>query len=158
MIYIVDANSLSNLQHFPQDVFPTLWDNIELLVISRRLLSVKEVFDELDKRFATSMELGTWLKQHKSIFEPPNPQEMTFVRSEIFTISHFQQLVNNRTIATGGPAADPWIVAKAKILGGCVVTEERLKPNAAKIPNVCSHFTIDCISLSEMLRREGWRF
>ncbi len=43
------------------------------------------------------------------------------------------------------------IIACAKIQGGTVVTEEQLKPNAAKIPNVCEHFKIPCINLETFM-------
>ncbi len=39
-----------------------------------------------------------------------------------------------------------------------VVTEETFRPNAAKIPNVCQHFGIECINLRQLMEREGWRF
>lgn len=58
----------------------------------------------------------------------------------------------------GDPAADPFVIARAKIIGGCVVTEEKLKPNAAQIPNVCDHFGIDCTNLEGLIEAEGWQF
>ena len=41
---------------------------------------------------------------------------------------------------------------------GCVVTEERIKPNAVKIPNVCDHFDIDCINFETLMVLENWQF
>jgi hypothetical protein len=38
------------------------------------------------------------------------------------------------------------------------VTEEKLKPNAAKIPNVCAHFQIPCINLERFMRDQNWSF
>ena len=40
----------------------------------------------------------------------------------------------------------------------CVVTEEIYRPNAAKIPNVCEYFNIECINLQQLMIREGWQF
>jgi hypothetical protein len=35
---------------------------------------------------------------------------------------------------------------------------ELLKPHAAKIPNICQHFTVPCMTLEEFMEAEGWRF
>lgn len=58
----------------------------------------------------------------------------------------------------GGFVADPWLIARAKSLGGCVLTEEKLKPNAAKIPNVCKHFGVDFCNVEALFERKGWRY
>ena len=82
---------------------------------------------------------------------------MRFV-TKIFSVSHFQTLVREKDRLTGHLSADPFIIAKAEFIDGCVVTEEMLKPNAAKIPNVCEHFEIDCTNLQGFMEREGWTF
>jgi hypothetical protein len=56
------------------------------------------------------------------------------------------------------PVADPFVIACAKIRGGTVVTEERLKPNAARIPNICQHFGIPCTNLEGFMQLMGWNF
>ena len=59
---------------------------------------------------------------------------------------------------TGIPCTDPFVIAKAKFVDGCVATEEKQKKNAAKIPNVCERFEIDCTNLQGFMEREGWTF
>jgi hypothetical protein len=49
-------------------------------------------------------------------------------------------------------------VARAYAVGGTVVTMERLKPNAVKVPNICQHFKIPCLDLEGFMEREGWEF
>jgi len=58
----------------------------------------------------------------------------------------------------GKPVADPFVIARAKILDACVVTQEKNTENAAKIPNVCDHFGIDCINLEGFMKKESWTF
>ncbi|GAB1343096.1 DUF4411 family protein [Gemmatimonas sp.] len=82
---------------------------------------------------------------------------MAFV-AEIFAVGHFRQLVSEDVLLRGGFVADPWLIARAKLLGGCVLTEEKLKPNAAKIPNVCKHFGVDFCSVEALFERKGWRY
>ena len=45
---------------------------------------------------------------------------MRFV-SEIFAIQHFQSLVSKQTLLEGRACADPFIVAKANFISGCVL-------------------------------------
>ena len=101
--------------------------------------------------------LTDWVKSHRSIFTPPGSAEMRFV-SDIFSVRHFQMLVNEKTRLSGRPGADPFIIARAKVINGCVVTEEKVTPNAAKIPNVCLHFGVDCTNLQGFMEKEGWMF
>lgn len=54
--------------------------------------------------------------------------------------------------------ADPFVIASAYFRKGCAVTEETYKPNAAKIPNICEHYEIDCISLEDLMKKESWVF
>jgi hypothetical protein len=59
---------------------------------------------------------------------------------------------------TGTPVADPFVIACAAVRNGAVVTEEKFKQNAAKIPNVCAHFQVDCIDLEGFMRAVVWSF
>ncbi len=47
---------------------------------------------------------------------------------------------------------------EANEAGGCVVTQEKMKDNAAKIPNVCEHFAIPYIDLESFMERENLIF
>ena len=91
------------------------------------------------------------------IFAGPTEETLAYV-ADIFTVSHFQQLVGRKQLLKGSPVADLFVIAHTRQLNGCVVTEEVLKPNAAKIPNVCAHFDVRCSNLEGMLAIEGWSF
>ena len=155
MIYVFDTNSFRVLSHYFPEIFPTVWENINLMVNNGQFISVREVYNEL-KRESNSLIID-WAKENKKIFLTPTPEEMIFV-SQIFAVPHFQNLVTNKQILKGTPVADPFIIAAAKVKEGCVVTEEVFKPNAAKIPNVCQHFNIDCTNVRGFMQREEWRF
>jgi len=77
---------------------------------------------------------------------------------EIFSVSHFRQLVAQKQRLRGTPVADPFVIASAKARQGCVVTEEESKPNSAMIPNVCEYFEIDCVHVEGFMEREDWSF
>jgi len=69
------------------------------------------------------------------------------------------------------PAADPFVIALAVVLSKdpqktldpsikkrIVVSEERLHGSRVKIPFVYKQYNIDCITMIEMCRSEGWKF
>ena len=58
----------------------------------------------------------------------------------------------------GGKNADPFVIARAHALMATVVTMESKPRNGVKIPNICEHFNIDCISLEGFMERENWLF
>ena len=156
MIYLFDTNSFRVLSHYFPDIFPTVWEKINLLVNNGNLVSVREVYNELER--GSESFIIDWAKENrKKIFLTPSAKEMAFV-SQIFAVPHFQNLVTNKQILKGTPVADPFIIAAAKVKKGCVVTEEVFKPNAAKIPNVCQYFNIDCTNVQGFMQREGWKF
>ncbi|MDJ0600396.1 MAG: DUF4411 family protein [Crocosphaera sp.] len=155
MIYIFDTNSFRVLSHYFPEIFPTVWEKIDLLVNNGNLISVREVYNELNR--GSESFIIDWAKENKKVFVTPTPDEMMFV-SQIFAVPHFQTLVTKKQRLKGTPIADPFIIAAAKVKEGCVVTEEVFKPNAAKIPNVCQYFNIDCTNVQGFMKRESWRF
>jgi hypothetical protein len=156
MIYVFDTSSLSNLKHFYPQVFTTIWQELDRMVQAGEVISTKEVWNEMQRGNA-AQHTNDWLKLRKGIFTTPGPDELRFV-AEILAIPHFQALIGERQRLMGTPVADPFVIACAKVKGGTVVTEEQLKPNAAKIPNVCAHFNIPCMNLEQFMRQQGWQF
>lgn len=165
MIHVFDTSSLRSLQHFYPRVFKSIWDGLNKLVEQGELISTREVLKELEGQ-AVSEEVLNWAKLNKSLFTTPTAPELQFV-AEIFKIKHFQGLIGAQQRLKGTPVADPFVIACARVHGGTVVTEEGwqrggkplvLKPNAAKIPNVCAHFKIPCIDLEEFMHQQGWKF
>lgn len=156
MVYVFDTSSFIVIGHYYPQQFPSFWDKFNQLVDFEKIISVREVFRELDQE-ASVDHLADWIKQHRNIFTTPNAAATQFV-SRIFSIPHFQALVNEKNRLAGRPCADPFVIALAKVIKGCVVTEEKEKPNAAKIPNVCRHFGVDCTNLQGFMERESWSF
>lgn len=156
MIYVFDTSSLVVLKNFYPNNFPSFWQAWDDLVENHVATSVREVRNELENRDTPDF-IQEWVKDHKTMFEIPGPDALMFL-PQIFAVKHFQMLIPQNAQLRGTPVADPFVIAAAKAKGGAVVTEERLKPNAAKIPNVCEHFQIPCINLAGFMRQQGWRF
>ena len=156
MTYVFDTSSFRVLDHYFPQRFPSFWTNFDSHVSSGLIISVREVYNELIVQ-GIRPHLFSWINQNKAIFLPPGGNETKFI-AQIFSIAHFRNLVNQKHILQGRPAADPFVVASGKIKAGCVVTEEKEVKNAAKIPNVCDYFNIECTNIEGFMEKEGWEF
>jgi len=156
MIYVFDSSSFRVINHYFPERFPSFWKLLDEYVLKGQIISVREVYNELERQ-GIKPYLKTWVKVNKKIFLEPNEEEGIFIR-EIFTISHFKNLIGNKQILNGRPNADPFVISSARIKKACVVTEESKMPNAARIPNICEHFKIDCIDIEGFMERESWEF
>ena len=153
-----DTSTLSLIYRFYfKDRFPSFWIRFNELVSSGRAGSVSEVEEELSRGLGLISAVQDLKQLNNNFFAQPSSAEQSFVAG-IFAVPHFRNLLSARAIATGTPVADPFVIAKAAIMGMCVVTEEKDSPNAAKIPNVCNYFNIECINLQQLMVREGWQF
>lgn len=158
MIYTFDASSFNVIGHYFPERFPSFWKSFNNLAINNRIISVREVYYELEKKLPENKQhLHDWTASYKYIFIPPGDEETKFV-SQIFSIPHFQQLVKPKQTFVSTPLADPFVIASAMINKGCVVTEEGKKDHSARIPNVCEHFGIDCINVERFMEREQMQF
>ncbi len=156
MSYVFDTSALSPLfRNFYRNRFPTLWEQFDELVDDGAITSTREVAREIeDGPVAT---LRDWASGQSQLFPTPSASEATFV-GQIFAEPHFLQIVERRKLLKGGRIADPFIVARAYAIGGTVVTLESEPPNGAKIPNICRHFGIPCLSLEGFMEEEDWTF
>jgi len=156
MKYVFDSGPLIDLfRHYYPERFPSLWEKFNLLVSNGKIISVKEVYNEIDGK---EDELARWAKQQKDgLFLPSTPEELRFV-SNIFKVTHFQAMIRNQERLRGNPVADPFVIARAKVLNCYIVTTEVLRDNAAKIPNVCEHFSIPYINLEGFMQQQRWTF
>lgn len=155
MIHVFDTNSFSEMSPYFPDVFPAFWEKFEAAVADGEVTSTREVFREL--KDGPENHVLDWCKANAAIFEVPDAKETDFV-ARILAVPHFRQLIGAKQTLRGTPVADPFVIARAAVLGGTVVSEESVKKNAAKIPNVCQHFGVPCIKLGDFLRARGWVF
>jgi len=158
--YVIDTSSLIELnKHNPMDVYPGVWEKIEQLINSNRLVAPKEVFNEIKQ---TDDSLSVWSKTQSKMFIEPTIRQIEIVKD---ILDKYPSLIKiDRRYD-----ADPWVIALAIELitnsqqplftiKRIVVTEEKLRGNKIKIPFVCEKFTIESIDIIGMFRVEGWKF
>jgi len=155
-MYVFDNSPLSTLfRNYYRNRFPSLWRNFDAIVDQGALVSTREVFREIIEGPIT--ELRDWAEDHQSLFATPMAAEGGFV-AKLYAVSHFQQNIEQQKLLKGGLNADPFVIARAAVEERTVVTMEKLKPHAAKIPNICQHFGIGFMTLEEFMEAENWQF
>ena len=154
MIYVFDSGPfITAFNHYYPERFPSFWGKFSNYVENSRIVSVRAVKAELSGR---GDALSDFVKT-KNIFTTPSNLETEFVAT-IFREPHFTGLIGQKARLMEREVADPYVIARAKMVKATVVTEEKFKPNAAKIPNVCSHFKIPCVNLEGFMQQENWQF
>lgn len=144
------------MNNYYPEAFPSFWRNLERLVGEGRVRSTREVYREL-KIQSNRVHTLAWAERNKHLFSVPDAEEMQKV-AEILSVPHFQSLISQKSRLKGTPVADPFVIAAAIVHQGTVVTEEQARKNAAKIPNVCTHFEIECVNLADFITRQDWKF
>ena len=156
MIYVFDTSAFSDMfKSMYRSVFETMWERFDALVEEERVTSTREVRREIEDRYIEA--LHNWVENNKDVFTTPTAAEGAFV-GQIYSVPHFQQNIEQKKLLKGGKNADPFLIAKAAVIGGTVVTMETEPPNAARVPNICRHFGVPCMTLEEFMEAEGWRF
>ncbi len=149
MIYVVDSCVFRHIFiHVYRTVIPEIWDSLEHMLSTGEVISVREVYRELELQFSNEGSVLQWLKKHRRSFLKATDEEAKLVR-EIYSFRNFQNGVSEKNILAGRPVADAFLVARAKSLGGTIVTREVWKPNAASIPNICDELDVKYIGEEE---------
>lgn len=134
------------------DIFASLWQRIDALIEGGRIFSCAEVYRELTARLNEEDEACQWAKKNRTIFLPL-VSEVQLACREI--LKHFPKMFDHRT---GKSAADPWVVATAKVKSLCVITQEKrsTSPGGYKLPDICERIGVECLNIQGLMRKEGW--
>lgn len=135
---------------FPRDVLKTLWEkDLPKLLLSGRVVCPLAVYEELA---AGKDDLYKWVKDYKVIFVPETED---IQEKLILTVTKFPGCISKKGTKD---AADPWVVATALATNSAVVTYESNKKHAFRIPNMCESLGIQCITLHDVIKQEGWKY
>lgn len=159
MYYIVDSSSLMKLdEHYPSDLFDSLWDLFYSLFDNNEIESVKEVWKEL-------RDSQDYWKHYEYCFRDLDDSESENL-SKIMSYGKFEDFIKNGLKQNKDVSwADPHLIACAmNHEKGVIITEENLNNNPTrKIPYVCKElnkegYNIECINLLDFLREKGVKF
>lgn len=155
MAYVIDTSVLSAMfRNYYPGRFKTLWKLFDEMTEGGLITSVREAYREIEDSGGPMLD---WANEHEELFVVPDAKEAAFVAS-IYDVQHFQANIERQKLYKGGRNADPFLVARAAVTGGKVVTMEQFRPHAAKIPNICDHFEVPCLNLEGFMEERGWVF
>lgn len=148
--YFIDPSSLIYCQrNYPIDIFPGIWDGLSALIGAGRLIAHDEVWIEFNK--GTGF-LITWAADWQAELSMPADAAQVGVIQQIardFAMANYTTIVEHR--------ADPWVVALAKTRSCCVVSQEKgVSHPFPKIPQMCSHYGVNHMSMFDLMRAESW--
>ncbi len=131
-------------RHYPRDIFPSIWDGIQELIVNKKILVTNMVEIELKKQ---RDDLYRYLR-NLNPFVQPTKDEQEVVRQLINHPDFDKWIISYKHIA------DPFVVALAKVHSLSVVTYEDTRAEKNKIPAACRLYRVDCIKFVDFLRRE----
>lgn len=153
MKYVVDTNVFRTFFRFYyEETTPELYENFYKMIDDGILLSVRECYNELEKQHKKDSNVLNKIKSIKKIFKEPTKEEEIETVKRIYMNTNFRNNIKEQNICNGMPVADAFLVAKARSEKAILVTSEEFSPNAAKIPNICKEFNIECINMREFLK------
>ena len=151
MKYSIDTSVLIEawVRHYPQDVFPAVWEHFEHGIAHEKLLAIVEVYRELEEH---GDALFDWAKKRKKKFVDLRGPIQDRARRILVDFPALAKADRTRR------DADPFVIALAWEHNLTVVTYESFRPTKPRIPDVCRALKIPCITLVELFRQEGWKF
>jgi hypothetical protein len=150
MRYSVDTSSLIEgfRRIFPYDVIPTFWKrDLPALIESGDLRATEVVKWELE---AEDDEVLSFVEDNEGLFVQIDEPIQHEVRA---ILRH-----HGTMLRAGRSGADPFVIALARLNTCTVVCEERRKPSAPRIPDVCDALGVRCVPLLELVRERGLNY
>jgi len=153
IIYSIDTSSIFKwyIEVYPPTILEGLRERVEELIAAGRLRSPKAVFDEIKP----GDDCHTWAKGQTDLFVEESVPVQQIVRQLMAT--HHDPAKPHKGIN----GADPFVIALAKDGGAqwkVVADEHPGSQENRKIPFVCNHEGVLCISFRDMMLTEGWKF
>ena len=154
-MYVFDTGAFIHLfKFYYTETFESLWKKFDELVKDGKIISVMEVRRELENH---GDDLAEWVKNHTEIFLKPNQDEVNVV-AHIYSNLNFEHNIKKQDKMQYCNEADPFVVAKAKVLGYKVESTEVYKNGGAKVPNLCEYEGVQHLSVQDFMNEENWKF
>lgn len=156
-MFVFDTSAYINgwRDHYPPTTFPGVWALIEDSIARDRVISPREVYNELTRK---DDDVAAWAKERLAGFVEPT-EEVMRAAGTIFE--------NELPDSGNRDAADPWVIAEARIRGLSVVTYEGRTFSgvptserrwASSMPGICKRLGVGCFTLPEALGQLGGTF
>ena len=156
--YLLDANVFieASRRYYGFDIVPPFWKWLDSKQSNGEIASILPIYDELAEG---NDELTDWVKDRKGsgwwleVSDRATQEAYSEVIAWVMA-QNFTQAAKDKFL----DEADPWLIAKAKVLGISIVTHEGFDPNRMNkvtIPVVCEFFGIACLDTFQLIRSFG---
>lgn len=155
-MFVLDTSAFINgwRDHLPPTTFPGVWELIDAAMGDGRVLAPRAAYREIVK---WDDDVAKWVKARKSKFIEADGAVQGMAGELYQRLYATESGVRNE--------ADPWVIAEAKIRGMTVVTYEGrsfdgepTKKWHKKMPGICNHEGVTCVTLPEALGALGGMF
>ena len=146
-VYSIDSSSLINLKPYRRDIFPTIWDKLELMINSGELISPIEVYNEIEVGNDIIYE---WCKANNQMFKDIDDCQINEISriEKRYDKSYWENEMNKPYWA------DPWIIALGICEKAIIVADEKNVQN--KIPFIAATFDeLKCLNLLDFFKDLG---
>jgi hypothetical protein len=160
--FLLDANVFieAKNRYYSFDVFPAFWRWLYEQQAAGQLASVQLVGDELERGRDA---LADWAKKRRTrgwflaVDDGATQQALSEIANWVMGQTGLLPTAKEAFLA----CSDPWLIAKARVLGAAVVTHETFDPQSrrkVKIPNVCQPFGVTYLTTFELLAQLKAKF
>jgi hypothetical protein len=154
--FCIDSSVLIHLRNLPREArfFEPIWTGLEGLVRDGRLMSPKEVRDEI---YRQDDVVAKWCKAQKALFAEVDPGQEASVKK---IMARFPAVAAEAQRLMG-PYGDPWVVALGESTGSVVLSRERSRnpkrdADVFAIPDMCSAIGVQHVGFEDFLNRMAW--
>jgi hypothetical protein len=162
-VYLLDANVFieAKKEYYRFENFQGFWDLLDAEQAKGTLASIWSVAGEL---LDGDDILVTWAKDRepRGWFLPVDERttQLKFTTIADWVMNHPRYSLPSQTKFLEG--SDPWVIAKAAVVGATVVTLEKFESDVncrhVKIPNVCRAFNVQYLDTFDMLQQLNVKF
>ena len=158
--YVLDTNVLIDWwsEHYPPSVFPTLKSKLEALVEANRIHIIDQVWKEVNT--FGHKDLSEWCADKKKLLHRKTDSRNLLLAADAIRKKYPSLIDANKNVT----AADPYLIAYAKMHGSVLVTHEtpRDQKNHPErehyIPDVCHDMKVDWVRFLDLMTNEKWSF
>jgi len=152
--YCFDTSALIEAwnKYYSMELCPEYWSILDGMAQNGVVFFTEEVKREIDK---IDDDLKAWIGGRGHFVQGITEHVQKHVRD---ILAEYPNLVDARKDRS---MADPWVVAHALAASATLVTKEVAAPVGSqriKIPDVCTKFSVRCISDFDFIREAGIRF
>jgi Domain of unknown function (DUF4411) len=149
--YSIDTSAFLDawVRHYPPDVFPRMWEQMDRAARNGTLFASDEVLRELDKKDDGAHD---WMDARPEMIVKLDSEIEQHVQE---IMARYPRLVDSKKGRSGG---DPFVIAVARARNLTVITSENAtgRIDVPRIPDVCEELQIRWLRILGFFREQKW--